>query len=77
MNQSNFGAINKLLRNWGHVLTPFFDTCQGKRWSGEGLPIWKEPACMMWESANFVATDGLRRYSNLEGIGVNGMEICR
>jgi hypothetical protein len=23
---------------------PFFDTCQGKRWNGEGLTIWKEPA---------------------------------
>jgi len=22
----------------GHVLTPFFDTCQGKRWSGQGVP---------------------------------------
>ena len=29
---------NKLLRNWGHVLTPFFDTCQGRwfRWRKGG-----------------------------------------
>ena len=32
---------------------------------------------MMWKSADFVVADGPRRYSNLEGTGVYGMEIGR
>ena len=61
----------------GHVLTPFFDMCQGRRWNGERLLIWTGAACMTWELADFVAADGLKRYSDLEGTSVYGMEIGR
>jgi hypothetical protein len=60
----NFGVIDILLWNWGHVLTPFFDTCQGK-WYCEGkiADLEETKTCTGSGAADRVAADGLEEYS--------------
>ena len=54
---------NKLLRNWGgHVLTPFFDTCQERWFIEERIADPKGNRCKRLESADGVIADEPEEY---------------
>ena len=62
------GVISEQKTNYsetgGHVLTPFFDTCQGWWYCEEGAADLKETkTCIVSGSVDWVTADGPKEYS--------------